>query len=503
MNLKTALRFAMILLLLSGCASATDVVTPTPEIQQTESPVTDSMISDFITAAEDEFAYYHIPGGAIAIIHDGEIIHMQGLGIRNVATGEPFTPQTQFRTGSTGKSLTSLMVAQAVDQGALDWDTRVIDILPSFETRDPELTLRITVRDLMSMSTGLVSDESWSGSTIESLLDKISTQEIGGLLHQHYSYNNEVYATAAYVALQAMGIEPTVENYADRMQTKVFDPIHMPSAILTDNISDLGDNYSLSYEHALPPPVGSPVTQRAVSMVHLGVLGPAGGFWMNIEDMSRYLIMQMEGGITADDLRIVSAENLAVTWQPGVKIAPNPPGAELYHFLPYQNAHYGMGWINTTYRDIPIRQHGGGIAGYRTIMAVFPEKNTGLLIFTNGGGYGVTDGGLMLHFAELLYGLEPQALEATHQIFADQLRLELQSVLGAYEEDWTVELREDATLWLVHSEDAHQLYIKAILGDGSTIVSSPTLDSSITFHADGNQVLLTWENGTTVKKISP
>jgi CubicO group peptidase (beta-lactamase class C family) len=125
---------------------------------QADPPVSDEMLAQFEALVQSEMAYQHIPGAAVAVIQDGAVIYSQGFGVRSVATGEPFTPQTQFRIGSTTKSMTSLMIAQLVDEGVLDWETPVVEIYPDFQTSDPDLTAALTVRDLMSMGTGLEPD---------------------------------------------------------------------------------------------------------------------------------------------------------------------------------------------------------------------------------------------------------------------------------------------------------------------------------------------------------
>lgn len=64
--------------------------------------------------------------------------------------------------------------------------------------------------------------------------------------------------------------------------------------------------------------------------------------------------------------------------------------------------------------------------------------------------------------------------------------------IGTYEDGWRVELRDDFTLWLHYLETSHPLYIDEVREDGSVNVNIPRLESPITFHAQGNRVLLTF-----------
>lgn len=464
-------------------------------------PITEELITQFAADFEAEMALYNIPGGAFAIIQGGEIVYMQGYGVRNIETNEPFTPQTQFHIGSTSKSFLSFMVAQVVDAGYLDWETRVIDIVPTFKTSDPWLTNQITVRDLLSMGTGLLSEDLLYD-TVEELFSAVATQEIIGPFREYFSYNNEVYTTAAYVALMAAGLEPTVENFRAWMETHVFEPLNMPTAVLTDDYEDLTDNYSLSYQFALPPQLANPDTTLQPELAErekLGVLGPAGSLWMSVEDMAQFLITQMSGGLTADGERVVSAEALAETWQPNVPVAGNPPREILGLLLSYQNAYYDMGWMTTTYRDITIRHHGGGIEGNRSNIAIFPELNVGFVQYSNGSG-SAADGALMLHLAELLYGLEPEGLQATHRIFNEVI---IGPVLGIYEDDWRVELNDDAALQLIHGDlESYPLYLEAIEANGTLVFGAPSLQMTLELRTHNDKPMLIFSNGTSIVKVS-
>ena len=233
-----------------------------------------------------------------------------------------------------------MLAAQWVDEGVLTWDTPVTEIYPDFQTSNAELTNRLTFRDLLGMATGLVDNNlalfSWGQWTMNHLLASIAAMPIGGEYGEFYHYNNEVYASATYLALFAAGREPTLENYASVMQERIFAPIGM-KALITDDVADLGDNYATSYQvnavRELEDPEACPVGPT-------GFLAPAGGVWTSVNDMARYLITQANGGITPDGTRIVSAENLAVTWEPGVDMG---------------GSFYGMGWVLQDFEGVAIR----------------------------------------------------------------------------------------------------------------------------------------------------
>jgi hypothetical protein len=216
---------------------------------------------------------------------------------------------------------------------------------------------------------------------------------------------------------------------------------------------------------------------------------------MSIEDMSRYLITQMNGGVTPDGRRIVSAENLAATWQPGIRI----PDEEMKII---SGLRYGMGWMAGDYRGVPLRFHGGGWKGYTTMMATYPEHRAGLIVFTNHSLGSAAGYELLLRFAELLDGLEPQIIAEVHAIVeADVRQGKVQAaglppyaidrdtvtpLLGEYEDDWRVELRAEKTLWLVRPGWEYLLYPLQPQA-GRYLIGNQSIGSTVTFSTAGDQ----------------
>lgn len=462
-------------------------------VTSAQTTVTDDMLTEFEQLVADEMAYFDIPGVAIAVIQGDEVIYAQGFGLRDVEAGEPFTTETQFRIGSTTKSMTSLLMAQMVDEGLLTWDTPVTDLFPDFTTADPELAAQITVRDLMGMDTGLVSNTlsslQWVDWDINSLLSDIGMMTIGGDFGDFYSYNNEVYALAGYAAVASNGSEPTLDNYVALLESNVFDAIGMESAIITDDMSQLSDNYAESYEMGL-------FTGELSRMINppIAFIAPAGGVWVNIEDMARYVITQMNGGVTPEGERIVNAETLAETWQPGVLLGDESPLME--------NTAYGMGWVSQTYAGVPVLFHDGGWAGYSTQMFTLPEDELAIIIFTN-GSYGSLFGNMLNYaFVELVHDLEPQSVAQFHAVMDDInsqisqiqtfISLDLGDVsayVGEYEGGWTVEQREGDTLWLTGHGWEFQLAYFALL-DQYMVINNGGLGTTLTLDGETLSILI-------------
>ena len=483
------------------------LVLPGLQVQAQDSPrVSDELIAQYAALFQSEMAYYGIPGAAVAIIQDGEVVYTNGFGVRNLERGDPFTTDTLSFIGSTTKSMTSMLAAQLVDEGVLTWDTPVAAIYPDFQTSDPELTSRLTFRDLLGMATGLVDNNlalfSWGQWTMDDLLAAIAVMPIGGEFGEFYHYNNEVYASAGYLALIAAGYEPTRENYVSLMQERIFAPIGM-KALITDDVTALGDNYATAYQvnaiKGLEDPEACPIGPT-------GFMAPAGGVWTSINDMARYIITQANGGVTPDGTRIVSAQNLAVTWEPGVDMG---------------GSFYGMGWVLQNFEDVAIRWHAGGWGGYRAVMMLLPDSNTSVIIFCNSNLGDFFGNEMGFTFIEMLYGLEQTMIDEFHRDYEDsygQLDEQFAGLpapevdpavaapfLGAYEGGWALEQRDDQTLWMVHQPGWEFMLNPLMEKNRYVVVNGDALGTPIRLVMNGDQaqmVLILAENELPLNKLA-
>jgi CubicO group peptidase (beta-lactamase class C family) len=370
-------------------AAQQDTATPvaTPVLPVTLSNATLRAFEADVEAAMETF---QVPGAAVALVQGNEIVFNRGFGVRNLSSGEPVTPRTRFRIGSINKSMTSLLLATLVDEGVLGWDDRVVDLWPAFKAPTPELTEALRVRDLLGMGSGIAESDTISLAVVEffmmaglvsasDVLRSVVDLPVIAPPDTTFSYNNTLYAVAAYVGLLAAGTPPEMleEAYMVEVRRRVFDPIGMTDAAMIDDPRPLGDDYAVGYTLDL---FGNP---SPLPFVSLAGLAPAGTALASGTDMARYLITQMQGGIAPGGDRVVSAANLAETHRPGVLLEPGaltPP--ELRPDT--VSLHYGMGWLIETFRDNHrLVWHSGGIDGFDSLTGFFPEAKLGFVLLTN------------------------------------------------------------------------------------------------------------------------
>ena len=117
--------------------------------------LSEETIRRFEADVEAAIETFRMVGAAVALVDRGGIRSGRGFGLRDLATGAPVTPDTHFFVASTTKSMSSLLVATLVDDGALAWDQPVREVWPDFRAPTDELTNTLRVRDLLGMDTGI------------------------------------------------------------------------------------------------------------------------------------------------------------------------------------------------------------------------------------------------------------------------------------------------------------------------------------------------------------
>jgi len=161
-----------------------------------------------------------IPGMALGIVQDGQIVHLQGFGVAD-STGRAVTPQTPFYIGSLSKSFTALAVMQLVEAGKIDLDAPVQTYLPWFELADKDASARITVRNLLNHTSGIstkdgnrfLASQQGLEETVRGLNIIHLTQPVGTT----YQYSGLNYTIAGLIVEQVSG-----QSYGDYVTQRIF-----------------------------------------------------------------------------------------------------------------------------------------------------------------------------------------------------------------------------------------------------------------------------------------
>ena len=313
---------------------------------------------------------YNIPGVAIAIVQDGEIICSQGFGIKEVGKTAAVTPDTLFMIGSISKSLTTFMMAKCVDEGLFAWDTPVTQVMPTFTVGSKSLTSKLQMQDMVAMHSGMPREESgnYKKFTPETFMKAMAKVKPINKYHEIFHYSNDMVAAGGYIAGQAVYKNYSLgQAYDTAMQQYVFNEIGMPSTTLNFDKAIRGN-------HAKPHELHRNNKYKILSVDderYLLSVRPAGGIWSNVNDMAQYLITELNNGVNSTGNQIISQENLLQRRHPYIKVN--------------NDANYGLGFFVTHCNKIPTITHGGNTQGFTANMCFFPDQNIGVVILTNAG----------------------------------------------------------------------------------------------------------------------
>ncbi len=384
------------------------------DLTSTEPLPVASVIEDLESYAEGLLTRLEVPGAAITIVEDGEIVYTGAFGVKTLGEDDPITVDTQFLIGSTTKPMTVTMMAALVDQGLMEWDEAVTNLLPDFRVADPELTEQFTLRNLVCACTGVPRRDFeliFNGNELapDDIVASLATFEFFTDFGEAFQYSNQLVATGGYAA--AAAYDDSVEllvAYRNGMQELVFDPIGMENTTFDYlAVEDRGDYATPhgSYLDGTYQPIPLSLEEALLLAIE-----PAGGAWSTVGDMARYMLTMLDQGVAPDGERVVSEENLLLTWQPQVAISAD--------------ASYGLGWFLNSYNGVPVIGHDGNTLGMTSAFAFLPEQGIGIVVLSNGQGANLYNQGVSNRFLELVYE-QPLAFEEQIQFFLDQAETQM------------------------------------------------------------------------------
>jgi CubicO group peptidase (beta-lactamase class C family) len=380
--------------------------------------LTPEMLADLEAYIQEAMRRFEIPAAEVAVVQGGKIVYAQGFGRRGPDTDQPVTPETLMMIGSTTKTMTTMMMATLVDDGKMQWDTPVAQILPGFAVKDPALSRQITVRNLVCACTGVPRRDlelmfNIKDMTAEAVVDSLKTFEFFTGFGEAFQYSNQMVAAGGYVAAAAASGQTgdLYATYEQELRRRVIEPIGMVSTTLSFDQVRAGGNYALPHGMDLAGKL-VPITLGEEAFVT--PIAPAGAAWSNVKDMGRYLITLLNQGVAPDGRRVVSRENLQTTFEPQV-----PVSAE---------TSYGLGWMVDKYKGQPLLHHGGNTMGFTSDLAFLPEAGLGISVLANGRLTNVFNEAVRYYLLETVFG-QPHETDAQMQFAWEQMQKSAQETI--------------------------------------------------------------------------
>lgn len=309
---------------------------------------------------------HRVPGAALGVL-DGDEVQTWATGIANVNTGVEATPDTLFQIGSNTKLYTTTLLAQLVESGDVDWDAPVRRYVREFRLADAEAAKAITVRMLVTHTSGIEGDHFLdTGRGDEALARYVASLAELGVVHppgEQFSYCNAGFCLAGRIIEKVTG-----RPYSEALRERLLSPIGAHrTTVLAEEM--LAHRYAVGHIVAPgKPPVVPPMVLMATAHAAAGSLTSA-----TPEDVLAFVRLHLSRGWAPDGTRVLSEDTVRAMQTPQHPI----PSAYL------GPSEIGLGWMLSTWSGERVIGHGGGTIGQLSFLQVLPERPFGVVLLTN------------------------------------------------------------------------------------------------------------------------
>ena len=340
---------------------------------------------------------WNAPGIGVGIVYKDKLIFSKGYGYRDYNKKLPITPNTLFQIASNTKLFTATAVGFLVNDGLLEWDKPIKNFVPSIKFFNDELNNTVTIRDMLSHRTGISRhDLIWykSDFTREDLFKKLIFLEPSQPLRQGFIYNNLMYVASGY-AIELL----TQKTWEDFLKEILFQPLEMKNTIFS--ISDMlkQKDYFVPYDEKRD----TTILYQIPYYEEAAAVGPAGSIISNINDLSKWLIAQMNDG-QYKGKQIIPENIIKATLSPAI-VTDNSTNLQK-GYLELLSPVYGMSRWVASYRGHLITFHGGDLNGIHSQVSFMPADSIGVIVFTIGDHTYPLYNTITFNIYERLLGLE-------------------------------------------------------------------------------------------------
>jgi CubicO group peptidase (beta-lactamase class C family) len=355
--MSSAFRSISALLALAWCVTSADAAQPDADI--------DRVVRDALKA-------WGVPGVAVAVVRDDQIVYLKGQGLRQIDSDRPVTPDTVFPLASCTKGFTTTLMTTLVDEGKLRWDDPVRKHLPWFHLADSLADREVTLRDLVTHRTGLRGHELlWYRSPWkqEEIIRRAGLLPLDKPFRTTMQYQSTMFTAAGLAAASA-----AKTTWADLIRTRLLSPLEMKSASLTTADAEKCPDRAMPHR---PSSGGKP---EVIAWYPQETPDPAGSLNVSARDLANWLRFQLADGCF-NGRRLVRAEALRETRTPQIAL----PLEGIDHDLNPETSlmSYGMGWLIQDYSGKLLVSHAGAIDGFRASLLLLPREHLGIALLYN------------------------------------------------------------------------------------------------------------------------
>jgi len=362
---------------------------------------------DFI--AESMATLGVIPGVSVAVVQEGKPIYLRGFGMADVETGLPVTPNTLFYIASSTKSFVGLTAALLDARGEFDLDAPITQYLPKEAFPATVQVDRVTVRDLLTHTSGLENDPivfrtAYSGEhtpdVLHTLLSETTVNEAAP--HGTFAYTN-----LGYNLLSLILEELTGKPWPDLVQEEVLAPLGLTRTTAYASLPQ-----QEGWPQARPYfAFGTDGPERIALQKQDNTMHAAGGMVSSATDLAQWLIMNLQDRHVGDQ-EVLPTAVVQETHRKQAEV-----DAEFFRFHRHG---YGLGWYHAAYGAETLVHQFGSFPGFRAHVSFLPEHDLGVVVLVNESTLGSTFADVIATFLYDWWLVGPEA-KSTYAGFVQRL----------------------------------------------------------------------------------
>ncbi len=295
----------------------------------------------------------HIPGLAVLVARDGQIVSAEGYGLANVELQVPVKPETVFQSGSVGKQFTATAVMMLVEEGKVGLD----DPLTKFFADAPAAWKEVTVRELLSHTAGFGDypkkfnfRKDWTEDELLKVVEGIPLAYPPGT---KWDYSNLGYLTLGLLIHRVTG-----EFYGDFLQERIFKPLGMNTTRIISE-ADIVPNRAAGYRLVK----GELKNQEWVAPT--ANMSADGSLYFSILDMAKW-----DAALYTE--KLLKRSSLEEMWTP-VKLKNGQPNQD----------GYGFGWFIENRKGHRVVSHDGAWQGFTTSITRHVDDLLTVVVLAN------------------------------------------------------------------------------------------------------------------------
>lgn len=313
----------------------------------------------------------HVPGASLAVLVNDEI-HELASGILHRGTGVRVTTDSVFQVGSITKVHTATMVMKLVESGELDLDAPVVDVLPEFETADKIATKTITIRQLLSHTSGLTCDFTHDTGRGDDCL-ALYIEASKNIALDCPPGRTISYSSVGYNVLGRIIEVVTGQTWDNALKDRLCTPLGLNRTVtLPEDVlrfrSAIG-HIGLPGQEPEPCPTWNPLPRSS---------GPYGGvLCASAADIVQLAKMHIDGGIASDGTHFLKSETVSAMQTREVNCVDK---------WTFSSDGWGLGLALYDWDGVFGFGHDGATIGQYGFLRVAPESGVAIVLLTNGGG---------------------------------------------------------------------------------------------------------------------